>query len=524
MPDTESNNKPSDLSSHAFDGVRSSEGFLRQDEEFQEAADKALKDRPYFSIRLRLILAFSLFFLFPFVITLWTISTLSSVHEKILFLEIADDYKVEIQQARRFEKNFLLYGTNLEDAREHALTAQQFSAEHADQFRKVVGEQSFETMNGHLSRYLELLNAMKEGDRTAYEAELREQGSAMFIMAQDFAKKERKQVDARLHLIRRVPFYFFGVLLVLMAIITTFLARYIISSLNRYIGYTARIAAGDFTPIMPARGYRDEFTELALHVNRMVRELDRHQRILIESHKLRALGTLVAGVAHELNNPVNNIMLTASLLQEQYATITESDRDEMLQDLVSQADRSKNIVANLLNFARVSESQVEPLDLREIIKDTVRLLGNQTFIKKIRLITDLPDELPAVHSDRQLLTQVLTNLILNAVDALPPKGEIRISIRPDRREGFLSVDVSDNGPGIPDHIMNRIFDPFFTTKPKGKGTGLGLSVSRSIVHKLGGYLLAESALGAGTTFTVLLPTTTIPSDISSQSRTSEGGS
>jgi two-component system NtrC family sensor kinase len=523
MPEQEPVNVSKSAVQPGVDSVRTSEGFVRQDEEFQDAADKALKARPYFSIRLRLILGSSLFFLFPLVITLWIMSTLSAVQEKIVFLEVADDYKVEIQQARRFEKNYLLYGTNLEDAREHALAAQRLSGDHEIQFRKVAGSQSYQTMNQHLAAYVQALDAIERGDRELHETELREHGSSMLTMAQDFVRKERKQVHSRLALIRRVPFFFLGALLVLVAVVVTFLARHILKSLNRFMGYTARIASGDFTPITPARGYRDEFTELALHVNRMVRELDRHQRTLVESHKLRAMGTLVAGVAHELNNPVNNILLTASLLEEDYPSLKEEEREEMFHDLVSQADRTKRIVANLLDFARKSETKVEALDIREIVEDTVRLIGNQIRLKKVRLITDTPEDLPAVHGDRQLLSQVLTNIILNALDVLPEKGEIHISFSPDRRDGFLAVDITDNGPGIPDHIMSRIFDPFFTTKPKGKGTGLGLSVSRGIVHRLGGYLLAESRLGRGSTFTVLLPVTTIPSDISSQSGTHEGG-
>jgi two-component system NtrC family sensor kinase len=523
MPDSESVPVSGYHNPPPIDAARTSEGFSRQDEEFKDAADRALRERPYFSIRTRLVLAFSIFFLLPLVITLWTMHVLASVHEKILFLELADDYKVEIQQARRFEKNFLLYGTNLEDAREHAQAAQHLSAENAEQFRKVVGEDSLRTMEGHLSAYLRLLDEAGQGERGVWEAELREHGAAMFKLAQDFVSRERKQVHTMLALTRRVPFYFLGVLFVVMVVVLTFLARHIMKSLNRFMGYTRRIGSGDFSPITPTRGYRDEFTDLALNINRMVRELDRHHGILLESHKLRAMGTLVAGVAHELNNPMNNILLTASLLQEDCESLKAGERDEMLQDLVDQADRTKRIVANLLNFARQSETKVEGLDMREIVEEITRLVGNQIRIKKVRLIVDVPEELPTVHGDRQLLGQVFTNLILNALDVLPEKGEIRISFDTEHREGFLAVNVTDNGPGIPDHIMSRIFDPFFTTKPKGKGTGLGLSVSKGIVRKLGGYLLVESELGVGSTFTVLLPITTIPSDISARAGGSDGG-
>jgi signal transduction histidine kinase len=315
-------------------------------------------------------------------------------------------------------------------------------------------------------------------------------------------------------LARRVPFIFLAALFLLMLLVVNFLLRQILGSLSRFMKYAQRIATGDFTPITPTRRYRDEFSELALMVNRMVRDLDRQHRILMESHKLRAMGNLVSGVAHELNNPLNNIMLTASLLKEEYEGLDESEKQEMLHDLIGQAERSKKTVRNLLDFARESETKVEPLHMKEILDETTQLLRNQLRVKKIRLTMDLPEVLPAVHGDRQLLSQVFMNLILNAIDVLPEKGEIRVTTDTERREGFLAVDVTDNGPGIPEHILSQIFDPFFTTKPQGKGTGLGLSVSRGIVRKLDGYLLASSKLGEGTTLTVLLPVTTIPSLIS----------
>jgi signal transduction histidine kinase len=301
-----------------------------------------------------------------------------------------------------------------------------------------------------------------------------------------------------------------------MIVVANFLARQIIRSLSRFMSYTERIGAGDFTPITPSRKYRDEFSTLALMVNRMVRELDRHHQILVESHKLRAMGTLVAGVAHELNNPINNIMLTGCLLQEEAEWIEKETREEMLGDIISQAERAKRTVRNLLDFARESETRVRSLDLRGILQNTGQLVGNHIAVKKIHLIMNLPDDLPTIHGDEQLLTEVFMNLILNAADVLPEKGEIRVTTDTSTREGFVATNVTDNGPGIPSHVLGRIFDPFFTTKPKGKGTGLGLSVSRGIARRLGGDLLVESEVGAGTTFTVLLPQTTVPSDFPSR--------
>jgi two-component system NtrC family sensor kinase len=498
--------------------VLTSEGFVRQDEAFETEADRALKQRPLFTIRSRLLLAFILFFVLCLGITLWSMAMLADVQGRILFLEVAGDYKAEIQQARRFEKNYLLYGTTLDDAREHVANAQRLAVQNTESFMGVVGEKAFMTMNQHLAAYLHLLDQLSKAesaeDRIRFETELRDHGAIMVYLAEQFVSKERDQVHSRLSLARRVPFAFLGVLLLLMLLGGSFLLRQILGSLSRFLKYTERIGTGDFTPITPTRRYRDEFSELALMINRMVRGLDRQHRILVESHKLRAMGTLVAGVAHELNNPLNNIMLTASLLKEEYDGLDDSERQEMLTDLISQAERSKRTVRNLLDFARESETKVESLNIRKLLDETTQLLRNQLRVKKIRLNQDLPEVLPAVHGDRQLLSQVFMNLIINAIDVLPEKGEIGITADVERQNGFLAVDISDNGPGIPEHTLAQIFDPFFTTKPQGKGTGLGLSVSRGIVRKLGGYLLVSSKLGEGTTFTVLLPITTIPSEIS----------
>ena len=149
--------------------VLTSEGFAGRDEEFDTAADRALQQRPSFSIRARLSLAFALFFFLCLAITIWAMRILADVNDKLLFLEVADDYEVEIQQARRFEKNYLLYGTNLEDAIEHTRMAQRVTAEHRDQLRKVVGENTLQTMNRHLEDYLTLLTNLGQGDTAQYE-------------------------------------------------------------------------------------------------------------------------------------------------------------------------------------------------------------------------------------------------------------------------------------------------------------------------------------------------------------------
>jgi signal transduction histidine kinase len=482
------------------------------------AAQRALRERPSFSIRTRVILSFTLCFILSGGVILWSRWTLTDIELKMHFLESAGSHGSEIEQARRYEKNFLLYGTNLSDARSHAQQARTMLEQDASKVQAVVGTQRYEMMLMHVDRYLDLLDQLANAtgaQRGEIETELRSHGQTMVSTAHALIASERQLMDAKLRMIKRVPLAFLVVLLVLVAYIAHFLNQQILTPLKRLLGYTDRIAEGDLTPILPARRYRDEFTTVFLAMNHMLHELNRRQDILVRSHKLRAVGTLTAGIAHELNNPINNITLTAAMLKEDYETLSSAERLEMVDDLIGQADRAQQIVRNLLDFARETESKTEHLEVRALLEETVRLAGNQLKMAKVRVALDIPDHLPTIYGDRQQLHQVFLNLFLNAVDAMPHGGTLTVRAAPGE-PGFIAIRVTDEGAGIPEHILDNIFDPFFTTKATGKGTGLGLSVSLGIVRQHGGHIHVESKVGRGTTVTVRLPVSIVPSSISTR--------
>ncbi len=217
---------------------------------------------------------------------------------------------------------------------------------------------------------------------------------------------------------------------------TYVLVRRIVTPIRRLMEHTRRIAAGDHTPIMPARRYRDEFTALAVSINDMLAELDRRQDILVASHKLRAIGTLTAGVAHELNNPINNITLTAHVILEDFKHLDEAEHLEMVEDIVSEAERTKNIVKGLLDFTRQSESQVAPIDLSRLVQETVALTKHQLNLKGARAEVSASPHLPLIHGDAEQLSQVVLNLLLNAVDVTDRGGVVMISVQYGEEEGF----------------------------------------------------------------------------------------
>lgn len=479
-----------------------------------------LEQRPSMNIRTKLAVSFILFFLLSLTITGWSYWILTKLEHKIEILEIADGYMVEIQQARRFEKNYLLYRTDLDDALEHLKKANEILTQNSQTIEKVFGPKYFKTMVGFMSNYHDLLvqlgGAQSDAERKVIVPQLREFGSEMVSFGGEFVKEEQISVTQMFALAKRIPFYFIFVLLLLMVFVLLFLTRQLLLTLNRFMEYTKRIGEGDFSPIRPARKYKDEFTKLAEAFNHMINELDRKHNVLLESHKLRAIGTLVAGVAHELNNPLNNTLLTASMLIEDFDELDKDEKIDMIQDVINETERSQKVVRNLLDFARESEADIVPLDIQKLVHDSVALVSNQVKLAKISMTIDSEDNLPHIHGDEQKLKQVFVNLVLNAIDVLSTDGKITIAVKKDNIPGYVLVSVHDNGPGIPEIIQSRIFEPFFTTKRQNKGTGLGLSVSRGIVRKLGGSLTFSSSPEQGTTFFLSLPTTDSPSEIMSK--------
>lgn len=312
--------------------------------------------------------------------------------------------------------------------------------------------------------------------------------------------------------IELTPMISSGVLLLLAGMIAYHLSRRFSCRIERLVMLTQRIAKGDLSLIGPMGKYRDEFTAVNVAMNRMLAELDTWHSVMEESHQLTAIGTLTAGVAHQLNNPLNNITLTAHTLLEEYKMLSDQEREEMINDLIQETERARDIVRNLQDFARESQCASETFELGELVQETAALAVTQVKASGAELKITIQPHLPLIHGDRRQWKQVFLNLVLNALDAVDKAGKINIVVEKDAAPGFLAVHVENNGAAIPAHVLPYIFDPFFTTKAPGKGTGLGLSVSRGIVTRYGGHINVTSRVGADTRFTVLIPSTKIAAD------------
>ena len=230
--------------------------------------------------------------------------------------------------------------------------------------------------------------------------------------------------------------------------------------------------------------------------------LKKREEAIVQSGKLASVGMLCAGVAHELNNPLNNIAMIAQTYQDLYPELAPQQRIGFMREIEAETDRMKEMVKNLLDFSRPKELNLKAEDLNSIVEKAIKLLQNMIDISGINLQVDIGAGLPPVRVDSNQIQQVLVNLITNAVQALSPGGGLFIST--SGAGGTVRVNIRDTGKGIPGEFLPHIFDPFFSAREEG-GTGLGLWVSYGIIKNHGGDIRVESELGKGTDFTVELP-------------------
>jgi two-component system NtrC family sensor kinase len=264
-----------------------------------------------------------------------------------------------------------------------------------------------------------------------------------------------------------------------------------------------RIGRGEFAYRIEVAS-KDEIGELSAGFNRMAMNLERLRSIeerLAQSERLAAVGKFAAGIAHEINNPIGNVIGMAKLMRR---NITDGAAREDLETIIKDADRCGRIVKDLLSYSRQSPPRKEPTNLRTLIDDAVTSMRGHIAAKEITFQIIIPDSLPDLFADPLQLGQAIGNILLNAVQSIEGSGTITIQASFLQRS-IVDIAVTDTGCGIEDAVKDKIFFPFFTTKAVGEGTGLGLAISYGIIQNHGGEIIVESKAGSGSTFRVRLP-------------------
>ncbi len=244
------------------------------------------------------------------------------------------------------------------------------------------------------------------------------------------------------------------------------------------------------------------FTDLRER-KQMQDQLDKTYRQLLQSEKLSSIGILAAGVAHEINNPLNNISTSCQILIEELSGLLPREQFKRLEWIEDHVTKARDIVRALLEFSREHTFECKPVNFHEVTGDVLRLLKGE-IPSQVEIQLELPDEL-ILNLDKTRMEQAFMNLIMNSIHSMDNGGTllIRGTLSPDSQEAIL--EVCDTGEGVPKEHLPHIFDPFFTTKPIGKGTGLGLSLTHDIIERHGGTISVKSEVGVGTKFTIILP-------------------
>jgi len=431
---------------------------------------------------------------------------LVTIRARLALVEGMDDLGAAVGEMRRAEKNFLLYhdpSSAEELSRQIQLTEQAVRAKEADLIA-LAGRDSVSGMEQRLGRYSDLAaRLISGGGEEGNTDQLRETGQALDRSSRSIVRAERGRIERMITASHRTLLVSLMALLACGAVGILIVTRFIVAPLRRIERATRDVSEGRFAPIRGIRGH-DEIGRLANAFNHMVHRIEKHQNELVQAGKLASLGTLTSGVAHELNNPLNNISMITQTFLNHRAALGDEEQNELMCEIDRQCERSKEIVRNLLDFSRVRGFERVPGSVGEVLERSLKLVQNQLNVADITAELAIVGPLPRVRMNPNQIEQVLVNIYTNAIKAMPKGGILTIEAR-QAADGQVEVAVSDTGAGIAPELQTRIFDPFFTTSEVGGGTGLGLSVSYGIIKRHGGSITVASEPGEGSTFTVHLP-------------------
>jgi two-component system NtrC family sensor kinase len=432
---------------------------------------------------------------------------LHQIETKQRFVEIADDLSNTILEIRRYEKNYLLYGS-AEDLREN----QRYIKLGLETLNKIAPEvknlkiaSQFPLFQKEFQAYGRLMEKLpnRSESHSRVEEQLRERGKRLVEMSHNLVTFERQRILEIISTLKAQLLSSMLVFLGFMGFFVFIVSRKIIRPLRVIESTTMRIAEGNFRPL-PVLDTRDETQRVVEGFNRMVAELEKRQDQLLQAKKMSSLGVLTAGIAHQLNNPLNNISTSCQIILEDLGQCDLDFLKKMLTNVEQEVYRARDIVKGLLEFSRVRDFALKPIPLEDVINRSVRLISSQVP-PGIDIVQQVPWDL-VLQIDAQRMQEVLLNLLMNAVQAIKePPGEIRITAQVDANNSQVVITVEDTGVGIPKEEIDRVFDPFFTTKEVGVGTGLGLSIAYGIIDKHHGSIAVESKEGEGTRFVIRLP-------------------
>lgn len=455
------------------------------------------------SLRRKIIFGYLVVGLFVVTLSLLTVYELLRLERGLAIEESLSSLVDAVMEARRFEKNYILYQdkSDLAQNEGYVIQAGDILEKNAEILAIIDAPEMGQKLAAYLKNYRTKVEDYVKSPTTDNENALRLTGRDMTEAAYDLAAWRRND----LHRAMRMHRY------VLIGVVTGGLALILISGTLVSLGVTRPlrqmqrrmedVAAGESLKRIDLPSRDAEIRSLTEAFNRVLGELELRGQQMLVSEKLASLGVLLSGVAHELNNPLSNISTSCQILLEEGQNVAPDFLAEHLAQMDEQTQRAQRIVASLLDFSRHQKFMKESVALLPLAHETLAFVRGQ-MPAGASIDIDIPEDLH-LPADRQRLQQVLINLLKNAAEASGAAGHVRLSAKSENGQAIIAVE--DDGAGIASDALPHIFDPFFTTKEVGKGSGLGLFIVHDIVKKHGGKLSVSSAPGKGTEFLIRLP-------------------
>lgn len=444
-------------------------------------------------------------------LTVISYSNLLLIEKKTYSVEFIDDMKNFILEFRRQEKNFLLYNEKSSyDLAIREVDSTLETLKHLENFSFDANvEQKIGALRTLIADYRNRMVSMYEvasfgGRNLDTEIDnLRDAGKQLVDLTQQISTLERSNILKINKRLRSQLVFSIIVVSILFLLIFIIVTSRVLKPLKIIELTTMQIANGNFEPL-EVRKANDEIRQVQEAFNRMVHELEKRQEQLVQAQKLSSIGTLSAGIAHQVNNPLNNISTSAQILRDVIKDNTDPFGLKMLDNIENETARARDIVRGLLEFARHTELSIRLVPLKNVVDNAVRLVSSQVP-PGVDVSVNVPEDI-RLELDFQRMGEVLLNLIINAIQAMDTTpGAITIYLEPEAPEHMVTLVVEDTGKGIAEEDLPHIFDPFFTRKEVGKGTGLGLSVAYGIIEEFKGRIRAQSEVGVGTRFLIDLP-------------------
>ena len=430
-------------------------------------------------------------------------------------IDMVDDLRSDVLEMRRYEKNLQLFPGRQGDLAALRsfveLTRERATAVGQD-YNAAMGRRVGDGAHHNLDLLLEGIGTYEAllDDQPSDGPALTDQGQRLSELADSAVRRMRQGIftavgDLRTQLLAAV-----AALLACGIGFAWLIGRHIVRALAAIESAARSVGAGLPLPPPPPQ-LEQEARHVLQTLDGMAAELEKRHAMLLQEKKLASLGVLTSGVAHQLNNPLNNISVGCQLLGEDVNDArlgvrpmpAAADVAAQLDEIQAEVVRARDIVRGLLDFARDRPFTVARHELAEVVGRAVALVRHDMGAG-VSIEVDVPHGL-ALPVDAQRLQEVLINLLLNAAQAMDGKGEVRISAQTDETAGMAELRVSDTGKGIEAQYLSRIFDPFFSTKAPGAGTGLGLSVSLTLVEAMGGSMRAQNNEEGGMGLYILLP-------------------